>query len=97
MNHLIVQAIHQKRLLKLRYYGYFRMVEPHAYGLDNVGDAILVCYQVGGDGLSGAADGWKRLKLYEAVSIAETADVFTGPRPDYVRNDPSFHAVFAQL
>jgi hypothetical protein len=97
LNHLIVQAIHQKRFLKLRYYGYFRIVEPHAYGLDSVGDAVLVCYQVSGEGLSGSAIGWKRLKLYEAVSVTETDETFSGPRSDYVAEDLAFHAVFAQL
>ena len=97
LNHLIIQAVHRKRIMKLRYYGYFRLVEPHAYGLDDLGDAVLVCYQVAGGGLSGTSTGWKRLKLYEAVSVTETADSFIGPRSGYVRNDPSFHALFAQL
>jgi hypothetical protein len=97
LNHLIVQAIHQKRFLKLRYYGYFRVVEPHAYGLDSVGDAVLICYQVAGEGLSGAATGWKRLKLYEAVSVTETNETFSGARAGYAPEELAFHAVFAQL
>ncbi len=92
-----MQAIYKRRLLKLRYHGYLRLVEPHAYGLDSAGDAVLVCFQVGGAGLSDAVADWKKLKLYEAVSVVETADTFLHPRSGYVRNDPSFHALFAQL
>jgi len=45
MNPAITQAIKEKKILELRYHGYARTVEPHAYGRDKGGDEILRCYQ----------------------------------------------------
>ena len=38
MNTLLIKAIQNKEILELRYHGYSRIVEPHAYGADKHGD-----------------------------------------------------------
>lgn len=57
MNNSIVQAMRDRRLLELRYSGYARIGESHAYGRDNHGEEILRCFQTSGGSASGSALG----------------------------------------
>ena len=69
MNATITQAITEKSVLELRYHGYSRIVEPHAYGRDKDGEEILRCYQTSGGSESGEKAGWKLLKVREVFSL----------------------------
>jgi hypothetical protein len=96
MNSVLLQAIQQAKVLELRYHGYSRIVEPHAYGRDKDGDEIVRCYQTSGGSESGERVGWKLLKVREAFSVHLTDTVFSA-RPEYKRNDKAMNHVFAQL
>lgn len=96
MNSTIREAIRDKRLLELRYHGYSRIVEPHAYGRDTSGDEILRCYQMAGGSESGERIGWKLLKLKDVFSLHIAGADFV-PRPDYRRNDKAMEYMFCQL
>jgi hypothetical protein len=96
MNSILLQAIQQAKVLELRYHGYARIVEPHAYGRDKVGDEILRCYQTSGGSESSERVGWKLLKVREAFSYHLTDTVFS-TRPEYKRNDKAMNYVIAQL
>lgn len=96
MNTEIREAIAQRRVLELRYHGYNRVVEPHAYGRDKSSDEILRCYQVGGDSESGERVGWKLLKVAEAHSVHKLTQTFV-QRPQYRPNDKSMEYMFCQL
>lgn len=97
MNPRIVDAIKSKRRITLRYYGYNRVVEPFAYGLDDTGDALLLAYQIHGTGRGARDAGWLSLRLYEVVTVCDTDETFVSNRPGYRRNDPIFCTVFEQL
>ncbi|GIZ50113.1 WYL domain-containing protein [Noviherbaspirillum aridicola] len=90
MDQRVIEAVRSRRVLKLRYYGRSRVVEPHACGVDRLGDDILLCHEPD----SGS---WQRLRLFEVLSIAVLDDTFPGPRPGYQRDDPAFASVAAQL
>ena len=92
----IADAIAEQRLLELRYHGYARIVEPHAYGRDKSGDEILRCFQVSGGSESGERTGWKLLKVAEAYSVHGLKDAFQA-RPEYKRNDKAMEYIFCQL
>lgn len=96
MNHNITQAVSEKRILELRYHGYSRIVEPHAYGRDKDGDEILRCYQISGGSASGERVGWKLLKVRDVFSLHLTKGTFVA-RPEYRRNDKAMTYVFSQL
>jgi hypothetical protein len=96
MNPSVMQAIKQRKILELRYHGYSRIVEPHAYGRDKDGDEILRCYQTSGGSESGERAGWKLLKVREVFSLHLTINTFT-TRPEYKRNDKAMAYVFEQL
>ncbi|WP_151633152.1 hypothetical protein [Noviherbaspirillum aerium] len=97
MNPEICAAIRSRRLMALAYYGYKRVVEPFAYGLDATGDALLLGFQVHGTGRAERDEGWVRLRLYEAIILCETGETFLTDRPGYRRDDPIFCTVFCQL
>jgi hypothetical protein len=96
MNSAIAQAIEQHRIVDLRYHGYSRSVEPHAYGRDKKGDEVLRCFQVSGGSDSGERSGWKLLKVGEAFTVELTNEKFT-PRAEYKRNDKAMEFFFCQL
>lgn len=96
MNPTLIQAIKQRKVLELRYHGYSRIVEPHAYGRDKDGDEIARCYQTSGGSESSERAGWKLLKVREVFSLHLTNTTFTA-RPGYKRNDKAMAYVFEQL
>lgn len=96
MNLSVSQAIQNRHVLELRYHGYSRIVEPHAYGRDKDGDEILRCYQISGGSESGERAGWKLLKVREIFSLHDTTNAFL-PRPEYRRNDKVMVYIFEQL
>lgn len=96
MNSTVIQAIRDRKVLELRYHGYSRIVEPHAYGRDKDDDEILRCYQTSGGSESGERVGWKLLKVREVFSLHLTKDIFS-IRPEYKRNDKAMVYIFEQL
>lgn len=96
MNLTITQAIREQKILELRYHGYARTVEPHAYGRDKGGNEILRCYQTSGGSESGEREGWKLLKVLEVISLHLINGEFS-IRREYKRNDKAMTHIFEQL
>lgn len=96
MNDTICQAIHQRRVLELRYHGYSRIVEPHIYGVDTKGDEAIRCYQLAGGSESGERSGWKMLKVRDAV-VMYMAETQFHTRPDYRPEDKVIAQVYCRL
>lgn len=92
----ITEAIAKHNLLELRYHGYSRTVEPHAYGRDKSGDEVLRCYQINGGSESGERVGWKLLKVADVFSIQALKQSFS-PRSEYKRDDKAMGYIFSQL
>ena len=96
MNHIICDAIERHNVLELRYSGYSRIVEPHAYGRDKNGDEILRCYQISGGSESGEREGWKLLKVSDVYSLSIGAHSFS-VRSNYRENDSVMDFMFCQI
>lgn len=96
MNQLIIDALDERKCLELRYHGYSRVVEPHAYGRDKDGEEVLRCYQTSGGSVSGERAGWKLLKVREVFSLHLLKEVFL-VRKDYKKGDKAMERIFAQL
>lgn len=96
MNPTITQAIKEQKILELRYHGYARTVEPHAYGRDKGGNEILRCYQTSGGSESGEREGWKLLKVREVISLHLMNSEFL-IRREYKRHDKAMVHIFEQL
>ena len=92
----LIKAIAGSKVVELRYHGYARLVEPHAYGRDKFGDEILRCFQISGGSESGERTGWKLLKVSEAYSIHVEEATFQ-PRNGYRKNDKAMEYIFREL
>jgi hypothetical protein len=92
----LVDAIQETKVVELRYHGYARIVEPHAYGRDKSGDEVLRCFQTSGGSESGERTGWKLLKIAEVYSLHVQKTTFQA-RAGYRRNDRAMEYIFRQL
>lgn len=98
MNHLICQAIQQRKVIRLNYHWGFRLIEPHAYGSNDKGHELLRAYQVGGASDSGQPFGWKLFRLDEVHQLHVTEEDFSGPRTGYKRGDKALDKqIYCQL
>ena len=61
LHQLLYSAIENKQLLRFRYKGKERIVEPHDYGIQN-GIVRLLCWQVGGRSGS-RIPGWRLIDV----------------------------------
>jgi hypothetical protein len=93
----IVTAIRDRRLLRFRYDGRLRVVEPHVYGVTTRGRPALSAYQLGGGSVSGESHGWKMFLVQEMDDVRIVPDRSFRPREDYNPDDPSFSGIYARV
>jgi hypothetical protein len=96
MNTILIQAITDLKMVELRYQGYSRVVEPHAYGRDKNNDEIIRCFQTSGGSKSGENAGWKLLKVRDVYSSHLTNATFQA-RNDYKRKDSAMTYIFTRI
>ncbi|OWW20493.1 hypothetical protein [Noviherbaspirillum denitrificans] len=92
MNEVIVSAIRDRKILAMGE----RRVEPHAYGLDGVGKAHLLCYDVSAPAAEGRR-GWAVLPVPAQMDVAVTAERFGRARMGYRRDDTGLCSVVEQV
>lgn len=93
----VASAIRNRQLLSFTYAGFVRTVEPYTLGIDSKGHEALRAFQVGGGSKSGETIGWKFFHVREMRNLAVLATQFSRPRPDYVRGDPAFRVIHAEV
>jgi hypothetical protein len=96
VDHEIIAAIENKRLIKLDYDGH-RILEPHAYGLDRKGIAHILVFQIEGESRSGEMSGWKFLNLNSAKDIRILTRSFPKARSEFQRGDKRFKKFYAEI
>lgn len=78
---MIRSAISRKRLLRLRYTGRVREVEPHDYGMQKGVERLLVYQLRGTPSTPGrSATGWRLLDLPKIEDCAVLTESFAGSR-----------------
>ncbi len=97
MNKIIIDSIKTKHLLRIEYHGYYRLVEPHTYGINQKDHETLSCYQTEGGSKSNELQGWKLLLVHEAHAISMTDSVFLSARNGYKPNTETMKRIYAQL
>ena len=97
MNTLISQAIDGKRLLDFHYEGHHRIVEPHAYGVNDKGHHLLRCYQVGGSSESHKSPYWRLFLVGDMRGLQVLSQSFSAARSGYKRDDKAMIRIYAQL
>jgi len=91
----IVKAIRDRRLLRFAYGGFERVVDPHTFGLDRRGQALLVGFQVAGASRSGEL-GWKTFRECAMTATCVLSTSSLRPHVDYRRDDGAFASIIAQ-
>jgi hypothetical protein len=98
MNQHIVAAIQGARVLRVRYDGGERLIEPHCYGRGSQGQELLRCFQASGHSNSGQPFAWKLFRVGEMQVVELTDEVFETPRTDYNPDDKVMKGgIFARL
>lgn len=80
-------ALNRGLCLELRYDGFSRVVEVHAVGTTKDGNDIMRVWQVRGGSNSGERQGWKLMRLDEALSAHVIDEKSKAPRTGYNRSD----------
>lgn len=96
MSKVIVSAIRDRRVLAIQAEQGERRVEPHAFGLDHVGKAILLCYDVSAPAAAGRR-GWALLAVNERMDIIPQDEWFSRARSGYRRDDTGLCSVVEQV
>lgn len=78
----LVLAVLEHRVVRLRYHGHDRVVEPQLVGLHEAGEPMLVAYQTGGGSRSGGVPGWRTFITTSVEAVEVTDEQFAGPRGD---------------
>ena len=94
--HEICDAIHKRHQVRFRYRGGVRTVEPYAFGVGDGGAPLLRAYQVSGYSPSREV-GWKLFHVDEVEEFVVLDATFAGPRPGYMRNDPTMSKIYCEL
>jgi hypothetical protein len=79
IDQLLRTAIAETRLIRLRYLGRERIVEPHDYG-EHKGGIKLLTYQVGGAS-SGPLPNWRWMDVHQISDVQLLDQTFPGGRP----------------
>lgn len=94
---LISQAIAGRKVLRFDYAGLPRIVEPQTYGLDRLGQRMLVAFQVSGASKSGDPHGWKTFRQSSISKLVVGNETFSAPAPGYQRDDGLFASIISQV
>jgi predicted DNA-binding transcriptional regulator YafY len=78
----LVLAILDHRVVRIRYQGRDRTVEPHLLGIHEAGEPFLVGYQTAGGSGSGDVPGWRSFISTAVDEVELTGQQFPGPRSD---------------
>jgi hypothetical protein len=93
----IIEAIKQRRVLRVFYDGHNRTVESHVYGINSAGHEAVSCYQVGGGSSSGKVEGWKMLLISKHGTVAMTEQMFIPRTSRSPWADNPMRQVYAQV
>lgn len=92
---LILDAIHQKRLLSFSLGGKARIAEPHDYGIQN-GKVRLLAFQIGGAS-SGPLPGWRWVEIPRMSQPELLPQTFAGNRITPTGNHHRWDILFARV
>lgn len=90
-------ALAAGKCLELRYDGFSRLVEVHAAGWTNDGNAIMRIWQVSGGSVSGEKVGWKFMRLDKSFSMHLSDEAPKAPRPGYKRGDSAMATIDCEV
>jgi hypothetical protein len=78
----LVLAILDHQIVRLRYQGLERIVEPYLLGIHEAGEPLLVAFQLAGGSESGGVPGWRNFISTAIEDVQLTGERFEGARSD---------------
>jgi hypothetical protein len=93
----ILSAIKNKEVLRFKYNGRERIVEPQTYGISIAGREVLRAYQIGGGSRSGQLRLAKLFELQKISNLRKAGTVFEKALPAHNPRDSAMVEVFATL
>jgi len=88
----LCNAIALRQVIRFRYRGELRVVEPFCYGLSAEQKELLRAYQLEGYSESGQTAGWKLFRVEEISDLSVATDV----RAHYNPDDPAMATLFCR-
>ena len=95
VHEIILKAIDEIRLLRFRFGGKERIVEPHDYGIHQ-GHVRLFVYQVGGKSTR-PLPGWRLMDVPTMSEIEILDQTFPGSRGDSSQQHRQWDRIFARV
>ena len=92
-NEEITRAITEFRMIGFMYNGYYRIAEPHVYGLGD-GRHELLCYQTGGTSSGGRLPEWRRFNVDQITQLRVLDERFAGKRETYSGHHSDWDHIF---
>jgi len=97
MKKLIAEAIEKMKLLEFNYQGFYRVVEPHTFGMFNNGNELLIAYQIDGGSKSRKPPFWSSFQLTEIEDLSISQESFSEPIDGYKKGDKRFKVIYAEI
>jgi len=97
MSTSICAAIATRSVIKFRYDGAVRIVEPHCHGRSRAGNEVLRAYQVGGGSDSGESRGWKLFEISKMSVVEDTGESFPSNGPGYNTHDRAMVSIHCSV
>jgi hypothetical protein len=94
---LLVQAIKERRIVKFTYRGHLRVVEPHAFGRNSKGDAVLHAFQIKGSSASRPPPGWRTFSARAIEDPKLGKGSFAQARDGYSPNELHLAPLWAEV
>ena len=92
----LVRAVLDHRLVRFRYHGQARTVEPQLLGLHEAGEPMLVGYQTAGGSNSGDLPGWRTFITTAIEEVEVTDEPFAGARGELSQAAHAMIEIFAR-
>jgi len=93
----IFHSIENHQLLHFFYDGYFRVVQPHVYGVSHHGRDVLYGYEVAGADAEGEHTGWQSYYAADIEGIKALSAHFTGPHSGYAASELHWQRIYVQI
>ena len=93
----ILSAIKNREVLRFKYNGKERMVEPQTYGISIAGREVLRAHQIGGGSESGQLRMAKLFDLAKISDLRKAGTVFGAALPAHNPDDNAMVEIFATL
>jgi hypothetical protein len=90
-------ALHNKRLIGIRYQGRDRIAEPHDYGVQKGMERLLVYQLIGPTRPGQSAAGWRLLEVSKIESLVVLDETFRGSRGSSHQDHHAWDVVYARV